>query len=298
MNKILILASVITLMFAACGDKTTTITTDSGIKVEFLTKGDGEALKDSSILLFNMRYINAKGNEMFDTDKRGGAVAMQYLDSVWKQSGLIYEAFSACKVGDSITFELPAEDLFANTFKMPVPDTIDAKSNIKFFVSLENAFTSEGYQAYQKEKYDKEMEQSKKDAEAQIGIDLDIIKQYLADNNIEAITTESGISYVITQPGTGENAKPGQKVITHYHGTLLDGTKFDASRDRGKTFDFVLGQGSVIKGWDEGFALLNKGAKATLYIPSNLAYGAQARSAVIKANSILIFDVELVDIEQ
>ena len=297
MNKIILGLLTFAVLFSACNDNSSTITTTSGINVEFFTKGTGDAVKDSTILLFNMRYINANGNQLFNTEINGGPVAMQYLDSVWKQSGLIYEALSACKVGDSISFDIPAQDLYNNTFKMPVPDTLDAKSNIKFFVSLENAFNNQEYKAYQKEQYELELEKSKKESEAQVGIDIGIINQYLTENSIEAQTTESGLKYVITQEGVGENAKAGMTVVAHYNGTLLDGTKFDSSYDRNQPYEFVLGQGSVIRGWDEGFALLNKGAKATLYIPSSLAYGAQARSGVIKENSILKFDVELVDIK-
>ena len=132
----------------------------------------------------------------------------------------------------------------------------------------------------------------------QLAVDIKKIEAHIADNNIQGVKkTESGLHYVITEFGAGGNAQAGQRVVTRYHGTLLDGTVFDSSIDRGETFDFVLGQGRVIKGWDEGFALLNKGAKASLYIPSGLAYGSQARSAVIKATSVLVFDVELVDIK-
>lgn len=296
MNKILLGLLTFAVLFSACNDNSSKITTTSGIDVEFFVKGTGESVKDSTILLFNMRYLNAKGNQLFNTEINGGPVAMQYMDSVWKQSGLIYEALSACKVGDSISFEIPAQDLYNNTFKMPVPDTLDAKSNIKFFVSLKNAFNNQEYQAYQKEQYEIGLAKSKKASEAQVGIDIELINQHLIENNIEALSTESGLKYVITQKGEGENAKAGETVVAHYHGTLLDGTKFDSSIGK-NPYEFMLGQGSVIKGWDEGFALLNKGSKATLYIPSALAYGAQARSSVIKANAILKFDVELVDIK-
>jgi FKBP-type peptidyl-prolyl cis-trans isomerase len=82
----------------------------------------------------------------------------------------------------------------------------------------------------------------------------------------------------------------------HYTGTLLNGTKFDSSRDRNQPFEFTLGQGQVIKGWDEGIALMNVGGKATLVIPSNIAYGQQAQGA-IPAYSTLVFDVELLDVK-
>ncbi len=109
------------------------------------------------------------------------------------------------------------------------------------------------------------------------------------------MTTASGLEYVITNPGTGENPKPGQTVSVHYVGKLTDGTEFDNSYKRGEPIQFVLGKGMVIQGWDEGIALLNKGAKGTLTIPPALGYGSRGAGGVIPPNATLVFDVELVD---
>jgi peptidylprolyl isomerase len=114
----------------------------------------------------------------------------------------------------------------------------------------------------------------------------------------DTITTMSGLRYVITKKATGttRKAKPGETVVAHYTGTFLDGRVFDSSRERNQPFDFVLGQHQVIAGWDEAFALLNVGDRATLVIPPHLAYGSTDRGP-IPANSTLVFDVELVDIK-
>jgi len=104
---------------------------------------------------------------------------------------------------------------------------------------------------------------------------------------------------VISKPGTGPNAAAGQKVTVNYTGINMAGETFDSNVDpkfnHVEPFNFDLGNHSVIAGWDEGVALLNKGSKATLYIPSGLAYGPMARGPQIPANSILIFDIELLD---
>ena len=113
----------------------------------------------------------------------------------------------------------------------------------------------------------------------------------------EFMVTESGLEYQILESGNGEKPEIGDKVIVHYKGTLLDGTKFDSSYDRGTPFEFTVGVGQVIAGWDEGFLLLSKGAKATLKIKSELAYGARAIGS-IPANSTLIFDIELINFEK
>lgn len=111
----------------------------------------------------------------------------------------------------------------------------------------------------------------------------------------DVITTKSGLKCEFLQRGTGKKPQVGDKVVAHYTGTLLDGTKFDSSVDRGKPFEFPLGKGRVIKGWDEGFALLQVGDKAILTIPPELAYGERA-TGQIPANSTLIFEVELLNV--
>ncbi len=114
----------------------------------------------------------------------------------------------------------------------------------------------------------------------------------------DTITCKSGLRYVITQKNPkGVQAVKGDRVEAHYTGTLLNGKKFDSSRDRDQTFSFTLGQGEVIAGWDEGFAILRKGEKATLIIPASLGYGS-ADMGDIPPNSTLIFDVELVNVQK
>jgi len=114
----------------------------------------------------------------------------------------------------------------------------------------------------------------------------------------EIITTASGLQYIITTPGQGAQAQAGQLVSVHYKGMLKsDSSKFDSSYDRGKPFEFPLGAGRVIQGWDEGISLLNVGTKATLIIPAALAYGPADRTG-IPANSDLIFEVELVSMRE
>ncbi len=108
--------------------------------------------------------------------------------------------------------------------------------------------------------------------------------------------TPSGMFYKITGTKNGtESPVAGKKVKVHYTGTLIDGTKFDSSVDRGEPIEFPIGQGAVIKGWDEGIGYLKVGDKATLIIPPTLGYGAQARGP-IPANSWMIFDVELISV--
>jgi peptidylprolyl isomerase len=112
-----------------------------------------------------------------------------------------------------------------------------------------------------------------------------------------AVRTPSGLIYLITRKGTGTQAKAGDTVSVHYTGTLTDGTKFDSSRDRGEPIEFPLGQGRVIKGWDEGIAKMRVGDQAILVIPPSIGYGSRGAGGVIPPDATLIFIVELVDVK-
>lgn len=121
-------------------------------------------------------------------------------------------------------------------------------------------------------------------------------EEFVKKNYPSAKSTPSGLYYVVVQRGSGTRATAGKSVTVHYTGTFTDGKKFDSSVDRNQPFTFNLGKGQVIRGWDEGVALMNVGSKYKLIIPGDLAYGPQGRPG-IPPNATLIFDVELLDVK-
>lgn len=117
-------------------------------------------------------------------------------------------------------------------------------------------------------------------------------------NGQDTLATSSGLKYIISEKGNGARAENGKTVEVHYTGYLTDGKIFDSSRDRNQPIEFVLGQGQVIKGWDEGIGLMNVGDKMRLIIPSGLAYGKKGAGNVIPPDATLIFDVELLKVSE
>lgn len=111
------------------------------------------------------------------------------------------------------------------------------------------------------------------------------------------MNTASGLQYTEIVAGTGASPQPGDTVSVHYTGTLTNGVVFDSSYKRGQPIQFPLGQGRVIKGWDEGVASMQIGGKRTLLIPPSLGYGASGAGGVIPPNATLLFEVELLEVK-
>ncbi|MBN2614107.1 MAG: FKBP-type peptidyl-prolyl cis-trans isomerase [Bacteroidales bacterium] len=204
------------------------------------------------------------------------------IKSLYK--GDIYEGLSLMHVGDSAKFMTSADSVFKKLFRVrKMPAFIDSTGDMYFSVKLLAVKTQQQLQAEQMAKMKKMEEAETADRDA-----------YLKKNKITTKPTKSGLYVIHKKYGRGPHPTVGDVVKVNYTGYLLNGTKFDSSYDRKKPFEFTLGKHQVIAGWDEGIAMLRKGGKATLIIPSTLGYGPRTVGP-IPPYSTLVFEVELVD---
>ncbi|WKN45076.1 FKBP-type peptidyl-prolyl cis-trans isomerase [Tunicatimonas pelagia] len=269
-------------------------TTSSGLKIKYLSEGEGTVADSGDFILMYMKYFK-DDSLLFPPAGMTDPIPVQFVSDTANQ---VFEAFGTLKKGDSTHFQVSAEELFVNTFQAQIPPGIEPEMPITFQIGVEDVMSPEDFQAYQMEQMRKQQEDMLAQQAEQFSADSLTISEYLAENSIDAQTTESGLRYVIKEEGSGVQPSAGDSVFVHYVLKLIDGTEIQSSYDSPNgPFGFPLGQRAVIPGWDEGVALLNEGTKATLYIPSPLAYGPQD-NGLIAANSILIFDVELVDVKQ
>lgn len=131
------------------------------------------------------------------------------------------------------------------------------------------------------------------DPKTQDQIDENLIIEYLADKEIDAKRTNTGLYYLITKEGVGPKIQPGQKLKANYKGYFVDGKEFDSSYKRGVPLDFR--QDQMVAGWKEGLLLMSNGASAMFFLPSKLGYGSRGFPGFVEPNKVIIFEMELLD---
>jgi FKBP-type peptidyl-prolyl cis-trans isomerase FkpA len=257
----------------------------NGIAYKIITKGTGQNKPKigDNITMHIRAYVS--DSMLFDSYKLNNNEAVPAKISEPQFNGDIMGALVNLVAGDSAIMYVHPDSIFRNGMTPPF-----AKPGDYVFYQIKMETVKDGAT------FEKEQKELAKLATAADDVK---IQAYIKANNLKDVKkTESGLYYQIVSAGTGDLAPIGKEVTMNYTGYLTDGKEFDSNVkpefQHVSPFKFTLGKGMVIRGWDEGVALLNKGAKAKLIIPSPLAYGPQARPG-LPANSILIFDVELVD---
>jgi FKBP-type peptidyl-prolyl cis-trans isomerase len=250
--------------------------TPGGVEYTVHKSGSGAQLKLGDTVLMN---ITQRLNDSILAESRkimGAPVPVLISKSVNKYD--LMEGLAQLKEGDSATFVIPWDSL-----PEPRPPFGKKGDKLKVTFAVEHKYSA----ADQTAKDEKE------------------IKTYLDEHKLSNATkTAEGVYVSVNQAGSGDKPKAGDTVFVHYTGKLLSGKTFDSSLDSTlrpgmplEPIKFPIGQGFVIKGWDAGIGTLSKGSKATLVIPSALAYGLQGSPPAIPSNAVLVFDVQLVDVK-
>jgi peptidylprolyl isomerase len=264
------------ILLVSCSDEPEIVTVESGLKYLDDSLGTGQEVKPNDLVT-----IHFKGWSIMDTANLFGdwsidqqRAAYMIGDSKMRNQPVKFvlgtasfiqgcdEGIIGMKVGGTRTIVIPSELAYGDKGIGPIPPNSDLKLVIEVL-----------------------------DARDRINVELWDVDPSLFK------TSESGLQFAILNEGEGNFADSANVVTVHYSGYLENGTKFDSSVERDEPFSFILGMGQVIPGWDEGIRLLKKGGKAKLVVPPGLAYG-ELDLERIPANSTLIFDIELLDIQK
>lgn len=281
----------------SCKGGAKTQKTLNGFEVNFITDQAGDPAKEGDYVYFRY-HVKSKDSLIFSSSMQTPVIKFK-LPKIEKaepkNAQPITEALSLMSKGDStVVYQVLDEEMKKNI-------NIPGVEKLEFHVFLEDIKDEAAYKAEMDAEQAVLAEKAKVLQEQAVAIG-EKAKSILADykaKKLDAsiITTPSGLKYLIHEAGNGPKMEAGKPATVNYYGMLMDGTRFDDSWSRGQAFTFPLGQGQVIKGWDEGVSNLNAGAKATLFIPSDLAYGKDGSPPVIPGDSELMFYIEVEEVK-
>ena len=250
-------------------------------------------IKTGDFISFHITVKNSK-DSILGTTYEAGVPALQEVMTTGKSGGF-EDVLLKLHKGDSAVIWVNSDSLVKQIGR-PLPSFIAKGSELEYTITIIDIM-NKAQAEEMAEKINKEAEIKQKElGKAQIAIDEKIIVDYIKKNNLKAENIGNGIYYVRTTEGVGATPKTGDTVVANYTGKTIKGEVFDSSLTNGQPFEFAVGTGMVIRGWDEGFLKMKKGGKGTLFIPSGMAYGGQSPTPMIKPFSVLIFDVELLKI--
>eukprot|EP01132_Coremiostelium_polycephalum_P003012 gene3012-3762_t len=306
-----IVGIVLTIILLVIWGKHDFKVTKSGLQYRMEQKGSGAQPTNGDFLLLDIHYKTKNGTTVLDYTNEDIPLIVPYHDSTFYTNGGFYEALSLIKKkGDRFTVKIPAKQALGGSFKS-ISSKFDLKSDTPLYASvhLKDILNEDQLNQLTQEKQKIMMEKQQAHMKTQLPKDLALINSYLQEKKIQALFTDSGLAYLIEKPGKGAHPKAGDIVKIHYVGKTLKDQIFDTSiaqvaqkndlydaRRAYTPFEFIIGAGNTIIGFEEGVKLLNKNAKAKIFIPSVLAYGAHAFPPHIESNANLIFELELVDI--
>lgn len=285
------------LITLSCSEKET----PAGVKYTVLKAGDGVEVQAGTYILAHMILKDAKDSILADTYAEDRPLLTPMPDASMANDPGVFGVVKLLTKGDCVTFKIPAQTVYTSR-RRAVPKNVDPAGLFTYTIQLKETWTFEEARKY-------EEEQVQKMTRKTFVADSTAISNYVKENGLQAITTKSGLTYVVKKEGKGDLATTGKTALVHYAGFTLDGKIFDTSMARvakEKNFDnggrnepypVVVNQSSVIAGWHEMLQLMNKGMQVTVLIPSSLGYGPQGNGPAIPPNAVLMFDMEIADLK-
>ncbi len=275
-----VIITILFLPFVSCNNSGFK-TDKSGLKYKFIVENkDSLQPEIGDILVLSMKYTTDKDSIIDETDY----FRMQLNEPTNEGAG-IQNGLALMHVGDSAVFIVDAKLFYNKNRKEKLPTFIKPGSKLTFYIKLFNVIS---YKEFEQERRSLRSSNSKEEEE--------LLNQYIKNTNITVKPTQTGLYYVETLKGKGKSPQPGKKVIINYMGYFIDGKIFDSTYKRHKPFEFSFGVGDVIQGLDQGISKMKEGGRATLIIPSYLAYG-DKKHGPVAPYSTLIFEVELLRVE-
>lgn len=275
-TRALLIAGLSSFIFTSCDKMGGGMqTSPDGLKYQFLLDEDGPNAKPGDFMTMHFIIATEKDSVLNSTYKTGNPLTAKLYKSPMK--GGLEDGLAMMSAGDSAIFLVSSDSLMKGQPAESRPPYFPPGSMVKYTVKMLKVVDSANAEKSQ----------------------LKDISDFGTKKGLNIQKTASGLHYAITQPGSGAKANPGDTIEVHYVGTLLEnGKEFDNSRTRNQPFSFPVGVGMVIPGWDEGLQLLPVGTKATLLIPSRLAYGDRgAPGSPIGPNAALVFEVEVLNVK-
>ena len=295
MNRNIFFSLICVLFIAGCSSEGRRMKADSGYEYQIVRKGETDPIPANSYVFLNMSLLQ-KDSVIGSTAQEGKPTTIKLMEDnkSYGQLKALVDLVAILHKGDSLLFYFPID-----SFERLPPGFEAFTEPMVYHVGIVDVMNEEQFKAHS-DSIQNEMEKVRQlvrdrlpEIEAFTKSNWDAYKKGELTSQMQS--TPSGLRYIIHENGT-EGSKPakGDQVSVHYYGMLdADAKMFDSSFKAGQPYQFPLGMSQVIQGWDEGIQLLNKGAKATLFIPAALGYGAAGSPPVIPENADLIFYVEL-----
>ncbi|MBN7814489.1 FKBP-type peptidyl-prolyl cis-trans isomerase [Algoriphagus pacificus] len=281
------------------------VTEKDGIEYAFIKEGKEKA-PNGEYLLYNLVITTGSDSVIYSTVDQPFPGYLMANDTITPTNGMD-EIFLNLRQGDSIAFESTAKIIFGDNF----PPFLQPEDVVKVRLGAFEIMDQTEIEAFFNQTMEAEEVKRAERAKELVVEEAKTIEAYVAEKGLTANKTESGLYYVIEEEGTGDAITPGTTMYVDYAGYLLDGTLFDTSIESLAKENNVynaqreytplpvnVGMGQVIPGWDEGLLLLKNGSKAKFLIPSPLAYGENGAGGLIGPNAILVFDVEVKDVQK